>query len=106
MPDWRDIRVEGLAVRERIAAVFQISDSLARLPFAQFKVKVLERPDGSFFAIPNVAFRRAGEADWIGGFGNTIDEALKDALFAFFGTLDKRQEFSDSDFCWSDPLDY
>ena len=49
MADWRDMRIEGLLVCERIVAVFQVHDSLARLPFAGFKVKVLERRDGTFF---------------------------------------------------------
>jgi hypothetical protein len=38
MTDWRDLKVEGLTVRERIAAVFQVSDSLSRLPFAKFSI--------------------------------------------------------------------
>jgi len=107
MADWREMRVEGLLVCERVVAVFHVSDSLARLPFARFKVKVLERPDGTFFACPNVAVRGpAGDAEWIGGFGVTIDEAVEDGLRFFFGTWADRQDLTESDFVWSDLHDF
>ena len=51
MPDWRELRVEGLGPIERVAAVFQISPPLERLPFVSFKVKVIERVNGTFLAV-------------------------------------------------------
>ena len=107
MADWRDMRVEGLLICDRIVAVFQVTDSLARLPFAFFKVKVLERSNGSFFACPNVAIRGpTGDPEWIGGLGNTIDEAVEDGLRSFFGTWGDRRDLTDEDFAWSDPQDF
>jgi hypothetical protein len=107
MADWRGTRVEGLFVCERVVAVLHVSDSLTRLPFARFKVKVLERPDGTFFACPNVAIRGVtGDAEWIGGLGDSIDEAVADCLRYFYGTWAERSELVESDFVWSDPQDF
>ena len=84
MADWRALRVEGLGPVSREVAVFQVGPPLARLPFASFKVKIIERDNQSFLAIPNVARRLPdGSPDWTAGLGNSIDEALEDALRYF-----------------------
>ena len=51
------------------------------MPFASFKVKVIERDDGSFVGVPNVAIRSPeGTPEWTSGLGDTVEEALADAL--------------------------
>jgi hypothetical protein len=92
---------------ERVAAVFRVGPPLDRLPFPSFKVKVVERADGSFSASPNVALRGLdGEPDWIGGLGASVEEALEDALRRFARNLDERAELSAADFAWSDPSEF
>jgi hypothetical protein len=107
MAGWRELRVDGLGPVERVVAVFQVGPPLARLPFPSFKVKVIERANGSFLACPNVVVRRTnGEADWIGGLGASVEEALEDALRRFVRNLGDRQELSEADFAWADPLEF
>jgi hypothetical protein len=107
MAGWRQLSVEGLGPVRRVAATFQVGPPLARLPFAALKVKVIERADGSFLGVPNVAVRDPdGTPDWISGPGGTIEEALEDALNYFVKSLDERQDLSAGSFTWSDPHDF
>jgi hypothetical protein len=107
MGSWRELRVEGLGPVQRVAAMFQIGPPLANLPFPSFKVKVIERANGSFLAVPNVAVRAAdGAPDWIGGLGASVEEALENALQYFVRNLGGRAELSEQDFVWSDPVEF
>jgi len=104
---WQTLLVPGLGPIERVVAVFTIGPPLERLPFASFKVKVIERADGSLFGVPNVAVRTAdGTPDWIGGFGKTVDEALAECLTYFLGTVDDRAkaDLFEEDFEGQTPL--
>src|SRR4051812_27297646 len=107
MPDWRELRVEGLGPIERVVAVFQIGPPLERLPFPCFKVKVIEHANGSFVAVLNVAPRGPdGHRDGQAGLCDTVEEALEDALRRFARVVNERQPFSESDFAWSDPTEF
>jgi hypothetical protein len=107
MGDWRSMRVGGLGPIDRVVGVFQVGPPLERLPFASFKIKVLERSNGSFLAVPNVAVLAengfpTGEA----GLGGTLEEALEDALKRFVRLLDERMPESEADFVWSNPAEF
>jgi hypothetical protein len=107
MTDWRNLKVEGLGPVAREVAVFQVGPPLARLPFASFKVKVIERPDGSYLGLPNVARRSAdGSPDWIGGLGASIEEALEDTLRWFVRSLNEDDDTTEEDFVWAAPEDF
>jgi hypothetical protein len=103
MPDWRSLRIDGLGPIQRLAAVFQVGPPLARLPFPSFKVKVLERADGSFVAVLNVAIRAAdGSPDWEAGLGDSVEEALEEALVRFARSLGDDGILSECAFAWAD----
>lgn len=107
MSDWRHLRVASLGPISRQVAVFQIGPPLAQCPFPSFKVKVLERADGSFLGVPNVACRAVdGSPDWIGGLGATIEEALEDALQWFSKSLSEHPSSRESDFVWADAEEF
>jgi hypothetical protein len=104
MRDWRNLKVEGLSPVARQAAVFQVGPPLARLPFASFKIKIIERSDGSFLGVPNVARRSTdGSPDWIAGLGPSIEEALEDSLRRFAKSAGGGAE---EDFEWAAPEDF
>lgn len=107
MTDWRALRVEGLGPIDRIVGVFQIGPPLERLPFPSFKVKVIERSNGSFLAALNVAIiADDGYPDGEAGLGETVEEALSDALHRFVRLLEERKPQSEADFSWSDPIEF
>jgi hypothetical protein len=107
MSDWRNLRVGDLGPISRQVAVFQVDTPRARLPFASFKVKVIERPDGSFLGVPNVACRSAdGSPDWIAGLGSSAEEALEDTLRRFAASVNAGEDATDEDFEWAAPEDF
>lgn len=107
MADWRTLNIVGLGPAGRVAATFQIGPPLAWLPFASFKVKVIERADGSFLGVPNVAVRSTdGMPDWISGLGDTVDDALEDALNYLVRSLGGREDLPVDSFVWADRDDF
>jgi hypothetical protein len=107
MIDWRHLKVEGLGPVSRQVAVFQIGPPLTHLPFACFKVKVIERPDGSYLGVPNVARRSVdGSPDWIAGLGPSIEEALEDTLRWFARSARMGDAATEEDFVWADPEEF
>jgi hypothetical protein len=107
MTDWRHLSIEGLGPVERVAAMFQVGPPLTWLPFAAFKVKVIERAGDTFLGVPNVAVLAAdGSPHWVSGLGDTAEEALEDALNHFVRSLDGRQDLPEDAFVWSDPHDF
>jgi hypothetical protein len=107
MPTWQQLKVEGLGPVSRVAAVFEIGPPLAWLPFAKFKIKVLEKSDGFFLAIPNVCVKGLdGSPDWSSGLGSTVEAALEDALNYFVMSLDDHRDLPEKAFMWADPDDF
>jgi hypothetical protein len=104
--DWRAIQVAGLRPVEKVIAVYRISDCRTedrlRFPFPLFSVAVSESLHGGYTASPNVAIRNAdGNADWIGGHGETVEAALEDCLRHFMDNIGQREWLRDEDFYWS-----
>ena len=107
MASWRELRVPGLGPVGRVAALFQVGPPLGRLPYPSFKVKVLERADGSFVAVPNLAaLGPDGQPAWLAGLGPTADAALEDALRCLARSLDGRPHLTEADFAWADPAEF
>jgi hypothetical protein len=89
----------------RVCGVYEVL--AVRVPGTKFKVKVVERSDGTFAAFPNVCLRAAdGTPDGVAGLGATETEALEDALKWFMAELAKRAECQPEDFEWVDPVDF
>jgi hypothetical protein len=105
--DWRKIQSEGLGPVSRIAAVFQVGPPLATLPFAKFKVKIIENESGRFLGVANVAIKASdGSPNWIAGLGGTIEEALADTLRYFKDSLEGRSGLSNDAFEWAAWADF
>ena len=103
---WQDIQVAGLRPVEKIVAVFRISDTRTddrvRFPFPLFSIAVSESLHGGYHASPNVAIKTAnGDADWIGGHGPTVEEALEDCLNYFMRNIGDREWLLEKDFHWA-----
>jgi hypothetical protein len=95
---------------ERIAEVFEVRAG-GNLPFETFKVKVVERADGSFLAVPNVAVLDAitRTPEWVAGVGASASEAVADALKYLDTEIEEQargRPFRVNDFAWSDPDDF
>ena len=108
--NWSEIKMRGIARIDRVAAVFDVwSDGV--LPFAKFKIKIVERSGSSFLGVPNLAIRnlQTGEPEYASGLGKTIEEALTDTLFYFVKEIEQhaaQRELSVDDFVWSAVEDF
>ncbi|NQU26276.1 MAG: hypothetical protein HQ567_33740 [Candidatus Nealsonbacteria bacterium] len=102
--------IEGVARIERVAEVFEVWPR-EDLPFAKFKIKVLDRGSSQFLGIPNVAIKNpvTGNREGTSGLGESVEEALQDALRYFFKELQEHpydRPLTEDDFSWADPEDF
>ena len=102
--------MKGFIRINRVAASFEIwlDDTF---PFAKMKVKVIEQPNGEFFAVANLAVRNrvTRQPEGVAGLGTTIDEALEDVLKRFMSESQSHRPsngFTENDFEWSAPEDF
>ncbi|WP_157758170.1 hypothetical protein [Cystobacter fuscus] len=103
--NWREIALHGAVNIARVVNIYEVQD--LRVPGGKYRVKVLERGQGSFFAIPNVCVKTsAGTPDWTGGYGSTDVEARQDAVVQVGAMLGSGERFKPDDFEWSDPHDF
>ena len=106
MSGWRTMDLYGCRDIARVVDVFQLG-APPSCPFAYFKIKVLERQNGSLLAVPNVARLAAnGSPDWISGLGDSADVALQDAIKCFVDSVRDSDELPDAEFEWSDTTDF
>ena len=104
--DWRNVELSGASSLSRLSSEYEVI--APKVPQGgRFKIKVLERQDGTFIAMPNVCLRDPdGSPDWLAGKGDTDAEALENALRWFMAELAKRDQCQPEDFEWSDPVDF
>ncbi len=104
--DWRNVELSGASSLSRLSSEYEVI--APKVPQGgRFKIKVLERQDGTFAAFPNVCLRAAdGTPDGVAGLGATETEALEDALKWFMAELANRAECQPEDFEWIDPVDF
>ncbi len=112
MSDWRKIRIDGISKIERVAAEFEVW-AVGKIPGAKFRVKIVEDSKGNYVGFPNIRILdHIGQTvDGIAGLGDTIDEALDDALKRFFDLLAQYEnrygrDLEEDDFVWSGPEDF
>jgi hypothetical protein len=108
--NWKTIKMDGVGRIDRVVATFEVwSDG--SLPFAKFKIKVVERAGGDFISVANIAIRDSatGNPEWVAGLGDSAEAALKDAFDYFFKGVEQhapKRPLTDDDFEWADPVDF
>jgi hypothetical protein len=106
MEEWKKIRVKGVSKIEKVIAIFEIW-AIEKVPYAKFKIKIIENNSGEYVGVPNIAVKNAdGSPDWIGGFGSNSTEALEDTLKYFMESLNDRDDLTEDDFEWAAPEDF
>lgn len=103
---WKDINLYGATMLSRVCGEYEVI--APKVPYGgRFKIKVLERMDGSFLAIPNVCRKTAdGSPDWLGGSGRSESEALEHLLSALMQQIQECDSCDPDEFEWSDPTDF
>lgn len=99
---WKTLQIEGIARIEREVARFTVEPKHADLPMG-FRIKIIEHANGGFSGVPEIAVKdAAGTPDWIVGMGNTVEEALADAVRYLLQSVRQREPLGD-DSIWWDP---
>ena len=105
--DWKSIRVDGFGALDRVVGEFVVGPPIRDLPIASFRIRVLERANGSFLAIPNIAVRdEQGQPDWVCGLGDSLEDAVKDCLEHLAKQIIARPVQTEADLAWSEPEDF
>jgi hypothetical protein len=108
------IDVDGLRIKvDKVVGIYHIwplGRAVDRLPFAQFKITVVQTPEGYYQASPNVVVRntQTGCNEYTCGLGSSIEEAVHDAIRYFFIEVEKQsenrksenRELDEEDFIW------
>lgn len=106
-----DKKIEGVARLDRVLEVFEVWPR-NDLPFAKFKVKIMQGRSGEgLTGCPNVAIKNpeTRAPDWIGGCGTTVEETLEDTIRYFYLQIESRgydRPLEEDDFEWSHPDDF
>lgn len=113
MDRWKDIKINCIAEINRIVTIFEVW-SYEKIPYGKFKIKILESCRGGFIGIPNIAIKNLedGTPEWISGLGNTVDEALRDAIENLMSSIetyaiwDENGMIDSAYFEWAEPHDF
>ena len=102
MDRWQDLKIQGIASIEKVAAEFDISE-LDKTPYAKFKVKIYESNEGKFTGYTNLRVKDGtGDASGGVGFGATVAEALGDTILYFLKLPSTKDIWGEEDFEYSD----
>ena len=95
---------------DQVVGVYEVwLDDL--FPFAKMKIKVLQRSDNDFLAVPNLAVRNRAnrQPEFTSGLGTDPNSALEDALRSFMKEVHENrtaEAFAEDDFEWSACQDF
>jgi len=107
LEQWKSVSINGIARIEKCVAEFQVWE-LNKTPFGKFRVKIYERPDGTFAGFTNIQLKspKDGSAECGVGYGSTVSEALEDTVKYFLDLLKDRETLTEGDFEWAHPDDF
>lgn len=103
---WKNIKIEKIASIEKVVGEYEINE-IEKTPWGKFRIKVLEKQDGTYVAITNlmfideVGFENAGYGE-----GSTEEEALEKAISNFLALLPDDKQLSSDNFTVADPYDF
>ncbi|GKX66997.1 hypothetical protein [Inconstantimicrobium mannanitabidum] len=90
MCDWKKLKIDGIASIEKCVAEFDIMEFI-KTPYGKFKVKIYEKQNGKFCGYTNLKIRDEDGCHFGAvGYGNTIEDALKDTIKDFKSMLEEK----------------
>ena len=99
---WKTIKIEGIVSIDKKIAEYRIKSN--KVPHEDFKIKIIEKQDGSFLAHPNIAvISKDGFPDYICGVGGSIEDALEDCYNYFIDNFSNRDNLTVDDFVYVEP---
>jgi len=103
---FEQLRINGVAKIQKCVAEFVIWE-LNISPYAKFKIKIYEDQDNQFTGYTNIQVKDSiGDFYCAVGYGKTIEDALDDTIKYFFKLTAAKNDWSEEDFEWADPIDF
>ncbi|MBA2227700.1 MAG: hypothetical protein WHU94_16705 [Thermogemmata sp.] len=100
--------IDGQRIKiDKVVGIYQVW-TMGRLPFATYKIYVVQAPEGHYIASPNVVVRNSETQcnEYVCGIGGSIEEAVRDAIHMFLNEVEKQannklnKELDEEDFVW------
>lgn len=116
MNSWKEVTHPDIAeIQMKITEFYVYTDSKRiDFPFIKYKIKILQSTEDYYSAYLNVAVINPsiGGVDYICGSGDSIYNAMTDAINSFIFSIEEMledredKELNIDDFEWSDPHDF
>ncbi|WP_444917901.1 hypothetical protein [Microbulbifer sp. JMSA003] len=107
MNDWKVTDSDRFGPISKIVAIFEVGPPLKDLEIPCLKVKILEKENGRFAGIPNMAvLGKDNFPEWTSGFGKSPEEALIDTLEEFYKIAKELNKVSEEHFVYSEIGDF
>ena len=109
--NWKNISIAEIQGIEKVVAEFYVK-CVTYIPNCQFRVKITEDIYGKYSGRVNLAIKnsRDGSPEWVGGTGDSIDEALENSIKEFLNSIKSCVKninlLQEEDFDWSAPEDF
>ncbi|CAM2898276.1 hypothetical protein HAHI6034_01820 [Hathewaya histolytica] len=104
--EWRNIKIQGIGSIEKCVGEFNVAETL-KTPYGKFKVKVYERQNGRYIGYTNLQLKDEDGCAFPGvGYGETVEEALKDTIEYFLNMINEKQVVNNEDFQCTDSFDF
>ncbi|MBC1223170.1 hypothetical protein GNF10_19555 [Nostoc sp. UCD121] len=109
--NWKNIRIAEIQGIEKVVAEFYVR-CVKYIPNCQFRVKITQDIDGKYSGHVNLAVRNSRNVSpkWVGGSGDSIDEALENSIKELVKSIKSSGKnvnlLQEEDFEWSAPEDF
>lgn len=106
MKNWKELKIKNITI-EKVVGFFEVW-AVNKVPSGKFKVKIIERADGSFIGVANLRVKSQldGSPEGEAGLGKSICEALKDVIERLLTAINERKNLTDDDFEWAAHEDF
>ena len=104
--EWKDINIQGIGRIQKCVGEINIAETI-KTPYGKFKIKIYEEQYGKYVGYTNLLLKDEDGCALPGvGFGETVEEALKDTIEYFLDMINQKKDISDEDYECSDSFDF
>ena len=103
---WKNIKIQGIGGIQKCVGEFDITETI-KTPYSKFKIKIYEEQSGKYVGYTNLLLKDDDGCALQGvGYGETVEEALKDTIEYFLDMINQKKDISDEDYECADPFDF
>mgnify|MGYP001076704952 CR=1 FL=1 len=104
--EWKSIKIQGIGSIQKCVGEFNIAETI-KTPYGKFKIKIYEKQNGKYVGYTNLQLKDEDGCAFPGvGYGETVEEALKDTIEYFLNMINQKKNICDEDYECSDSFDF